>query len=121
MISKLIRPVAVTCSLAMLLFLYLAARKYPGPPRPQELNAFFAIVSVLPIGFTAVGLCFARKEGPFFFAYCAVLLLTGYSMLMTMQDDYFTMLFMRSLFAWGSFVGCGFLALVGLVLFSKSP
>jgi|GEM_PF-4281963 len=119
MITKLIRPVAVICALAMLASLYSFAMNYPNAPSKYGVGDFAAIVSLLPIAFTAIGLCFAKKDGPFFVAYCVVLLLTGYSMYKTGHDDYYTSLFMRSLVAWGSFLGAGFLALVSLVLLSK--
>lgn len=118
MITKLIRPVAVICALAMLASLYSFAMNYPNAPSKYGVGDFAAIVSVLPIAFTAIGLCFARKAGPFFAAYCVVLFATGYSMFMTSNHDYYTALITRSLFAWGSFLGAGFLALVALVLLS---
>ena len=71
-----------------------------------------AVISALPIALTTIGLCIAKKDEIIFVTCCVILLVTGYSMYMTSQEDHFSALLIRSLFSWGAFLGGGIVVLI---------
>ena len=113
MIAHLIRPVAILCSLTLMFLLFFAGmRRHPDSHDPMLFTLIVAVISALPIALTTIGLCIAKKDEIIFVTCCVILLVTGYSMYMTSQEDHFSALLIRSLFSWGAFLGGGIVVLI---------